>query len=741
MIRAHATPEENADAGRRVAVRVPLPVGADYTYGVPEGWELPPGTVVKVPVGGRELWGAVWAGAEGDATPASKLKFIAEVAPTPPLSPALRKFVDWVAEYTLSAPGAVLRMVLSVPAALEPVTGPSGVVRADAWPAGVRRTPARQRLWAILESREPMSVAEAARLADVGDAAVRGLLGEGGLVSAALPPPEIFAAPDADAACPVLGPEQDAAAAVLKRGIGAGFAVTLLDGVTGSGKTEVYFEAVAEVLRQGGQALVLVPEIALTAQWLERFRARFGVAPAVWHSGLTPAQRRDTWRAVAQGEAKVLIGARSALFLPFAALGLIVVDEEHEQAFKQEDGVLYHGRDMAVVRGSIEAIPVVLASATPSLETLANARAGRYATVVLPRRHGGAEMPTVDLVDLRKTPPETGDRGRNWLAPPLVAAIGETLEKGEQVLLYLNRRGYAPLTLCRACGHRMQCPQCTAWLVEHRDGGRKRLQCHHCGHAERMPDVCPSCGAEDSFVACGPGVERIAEEVAARFPEARRLILASDQFSGPGGAAAALDSIAAREVDVIVGTQMVAKGHHFPGLTLVGVVDADVGLAGGDLRAAERTFQLLHQVAGRAGRGDLHGRVMMQTYDPAQPVIAALAKGDRDAFVAAEQTGRKALGLPPFGRLAAVIVAAKDDAQAAAIARDLARAFPKAEGLRLYGPAPAILSRLRGWSRHRLLVSAPRDVRLQPLLRSWLAGVAIPRAARVRIDIDPYSFL
>jgi len=323
----------------------------------------------------------------------------------------------------------------------------------------------------------------------------------------------------------------------------------------------------------------------------------------------------------------------------------------------------------------------------------------------------------------------------------LVEAITATLEKGEQVLLYMNRRGYAPLTLCRACGHRMQCPQCTAWLVEHRDGGRKRLQCHHCGHAERLPETCPSCGAEDSFVACGPGVERIAEEVAARFPEARRLILASDQFSSPGGAAAALDSIGAREVDVIVGTQMVAKGHHFPGLTLVGVVDADVGLAGGDLRAAERTFQLLHQVAGRAGRGNLPGRVMLQTYDPAQPVIAALAAGDRDAFVAAEQIGRKALGLPPFGRLAAVIVAAKDDASAAAIARDLGRAFPKAEGLRLYGPAPAILARLRGWSRHRLLVSAPRDVRLQPLLRNWLARVPIPRAARVRIDIDPYSFL
>jgi primosomal protein N' (replication factor Y) len=383
----------------------------------------------------------------------------------------------------------------------------------------------------------------------------------------------------------------------------------------------------------------------------------------------------------------------------------------------------------------------VLASATPSLETLANARAGRYATLSLPKRHGGAEMPSVELVDLRATPPEPLPGGRNWLAPPLVAAIGEALEKGEQALLYLNRRGYAPLTLCRACGHRLQCPHCTAWLVEHRDRRGAHLQCHHCGYSARLPETCPECGAEESFVACGPGVERIAEEVARRFPEARRLVLASDQIGGAAEVKAALDAIAAGEVDVVVGTQMVAKGHHFPGLTLVGVVDADVGLAGGDLRAAERTFQLLHQVAGRAGRGRLHGKVLMQTFDPAQPVIAALAAGDRDAFVAAEQIGRKALGLPPFGRLAAVIVAARGDAEAEALARDIGRAFPGGEGVKLYGPAPAVLARLRGWSRWRLLVSAPRDVRMQPLLRGWMARVAIPRSARVRLDVDPYTFL
>jgi primosomal protein N' (replication factor Y) len=588
-------------------------------------------------------------------------------------------------------------------------------------------------------------MAEAARLAGVSPAAVKGFLDEGGLSPAPLPRVRSlpFAAAPVAVAPPVLSSEQAAAARTLVGGVGRGYAVTLLDGVTGSGKTEVYFEAVAEALRQGRQALVLVPEIALTAQWLGRFARRFGALPAVWHSELSPALRRDTWRAVATGEAKVLVGARSSLFLPFSDLGLIVVDEEHEQAFKQEDGVIYQGRDMAVVRGNIEDIPVVLASATPSLETLANVRAGRYAVCSLPNRHGGAGMPRVQLVDLRAAPPDKGAWGRGFLSPPLVAAMAETFARSEQVLLYLNRRGYAPLTICQRCGHRVQCPHCTAWLVEHRGrGGGGRLVCHHCGHVEPLPAVCPSCGAEDSFVACGPGVERVAEEVAARFPEARRLMLSSDHVAGPAAFARAVAAIEAGEVDVVIGTQVVAKGHHFPGLTLVGVVDADLGLAGGDLRAAERTYQLLHQVAGRAGRAEKPGRVLVQTFDPEQPVIAAFAAADRDAFVAAEQAGRRAFGMPPFGRLAAVIVAARSEEQAAELAAALGRAFPEVGGgVKLYGPAPAPLFRLRGWSRHRLLVSAPREVRLQPILRAWLASVPIPRSARVRLDIDPYGFL
>ncbi|MGE4527924.1 MAG: primosomal protein N' [Rhodospirillaceae bacterium] len=725
--------------GGRVAVCVPLPLATLYDYRAPAGMDAPPGAVVRVPVGGRTVWGVVWGDAEGDLAE-SRIKDILQVSQCPPFPTALRRFIDWVADYTMSPKGAELRMALSVPAALEDDAPAWGVARGAEWPQGIRRTAARQKLWEALADCPPLPQAEAARRAGVGAGVVSALLAEGGLTRVALPPRR-FAAPAGAAAPPLLSPAQAEAAAALVAGVGAGFAVTLLDGVTGSGKTEVYFEAIAEALAQGRQALVLVPEIALTAQWLGRFERRFGAAPAVWHSELSPALRRDTWRAVAEGRVRVLIGARSALFLPFADLGLIVVDEEHESAFKQEDGVIYQGRDMAVVRARIEEIPAVLASATPSLETLANVRAGRYAALSLPQRHGGATLPAVSVIDLRAAPPEKGDWGRGWIAPPLVAAIGETLEKGEQTLLFLNRRGYAPLTLCRSCGRRLQCPRCTAWLVEHRTGRGSRLQCHHCGYAAPLPETCPSCGAEESFVPCGPGVERLDEEVAARFPAARRLILSSDHAAGPAAMAEALARIAAGEVDVAIGTQVVAKGHHFPGLTLVGVVDADLGLAGGDLRAAEHTYQLLHQVAGRAGRAERPGRVFLQSYDPEQPVIAALAAGDRDSFVAAEQASRRALGMPPFGRLAALIVAAPSEEMAARTAAEIGRAFPGAAGARLYGPAPAVLSRLRGWSRFRLLLAAPRDVRLQPLLRAWLAAVPIPRAVRLKIDIDPYGFM
>jgi primosomal protein N' (replication factor Y) len=730
----------------RVRVLLPLPLAGAYDYLAPPELDLKPGDVVEAPIGRRRLHGVVWdpaPGAGGDDLPREKLKRVLARYEVSPLPEALRRFVDWVAAYTLSPPGAVLRMAVSVPSALEPARWTTAYrLGAPVENLGVKLTPARRRVLAVAAESPALPAADLARAAGVTPGVVKGLAEKGALEQVALPPAPPVQSPSAERHGPALSKAQDAAAADLREKVAAGaFGVTLLDGVTGSGKTEVYFEAVAEAIRQGRQALVLLPEIALSAQWLARFEERFGAAPAVWHSEVGQAERRRTWRAIAAGEVPVVVGARSALFLPYPDLGLIVVDEEHEGAFKQEDGVCYQARDMAVVRARLGQAPAVLVSATPSLETVTNVEAGRYGLLHLPERHGVAELPKVDLVDLRKSPPpRIESHGQSFISAPLREALAAALEAGEQGLLFLNRRGYAPLTLCRHCGHRMQCPNCTAWLVEHRLAAR--LTCHHCGYGQRRPDACPECGETGTLAACGPGVERLAEEVTLLFPEARVQLMTSDTMGGPAAAAAIVEAVQAREADIVIGTQIVAKGHHFPYLTVVGVVDADLGLSGGDLRAAERTYQLLHQVAGRAGREERPGRVLLQTFEPEHPVLQALAAGDRDRFLKVEAEQRRAAALPPFTRLAALILSGPDGRQVEAAAQSLAKAAPRGEeGIGVLGPAPAPLAVLRGRHRWRLLLRTRRDIAPQAVLRRWLAEVKLPSSVRLAVDIDPYSFL
>ena len=716
-----------ASRRKRVPVLLPYPFAGPFDYALPDGMDAPPGALVLAPLNRRQEVGVVWDAASGPAVDDARLKPLVAVLDTAPLPVSLRRFVDWVAAYTLSPPGDVLAMALRVNA-LRPDQPQAGWVLAEA--AG-RTTPGRARITAALADGRPRTTGDLARTAGVSAGVIRSMAQHGLLRAEPIPTADPFAAPDPAHPGPALsGPQADAAHALRRAVASMAYSVTLLDGVTGSGKTEVYLEAVAECLAHGRQALVLLPEIALSSQWLDRFARRFGVAPAVWHSDLSSRTRRITWRAVADGTAAVLVGARSALFLPFPDLGLVVVDEEHETAFKQEDGVVYHARDMAIVRARLAAAAVVLVSATPSLETLANVEAGRYAHLTLAARHGGASLPAVAALDLRETPP---DRGR-FLAPPLVDAVRETIARGEQAMLFLNRRGYAPLTLCRTCGHRMACPNCTAWLVEHRI--RRLLTCHHCGHEEPVPVLCPICTAEHSLVPIGPGVERITEEAAAVFPGARVLVMASDTLPGPAAAAAAAHAIERREVDLVIGTQIVAKGWHFPHLTLVGVVDADLGLAGGDLRAAERTVQLLHQVAGRAGRAEAPGRVLLQTFSPEHPVMQALVAGDLAGFMVQEAAQRRPGHWPPYGRLAALIVSAETPEAADATARDLGRAAPRADGVVVLGPAPAPLAILRGRHRRRLLMKTRRDVAVQPLLRTWLAQVKTGRGVRIDVGRD-----
>jgi len=725
------------DAASRVHVLLPLPLAATYDYRVPASAALAAGDFVAVPLGRRLVPGVVWG--LGPADPErpvaeAKLKDVAGRLPVPAMPAVTRRFLEWVANYNVTDPGSVLRMAMSVSSALEPPR--LAIAYRLQGPPPARLTPARRRVLALLEDGPPRAAADLAEAAGVGTGVIRGLLAAGTLAEVLLPEQVQLPAPDWRLPGPELSETQDTAAAALRHTVaGGGYTTTLLDGVTGAGKTEVYFEAIAEALAQKRQVLVLLPEIALTSQWLARFEQRFGAPPIEWHSELRPSQRRRCWRAVAEGRAPVVVGARSALFLPFRDLGLIVVDEEHDGAFKQDDGVCYHARDMAVVRASLGGIPIVLVSATPSLESTVNVAGGRYAHLHLPSRAGGASLPEVTAVDMRKA----GLRADAWLSPELTDAVTAALAAGEQALLFLNRRGYAPLTLCRACGHRLQCPNCTTWLVEHRF--QDRLQCHHCGFAQRLPDTCPNCEAESRFAACGPGVERLLEETGRLFPEARAEIIASDTVRGPRAAAELIRRITEHEIDLVIGTQIVAKGHNFPMLTCVGVVDADLGLAGGDLRAAERTHQLLSQIAGRAGRALRPGRALLQTYMPEHPVIQALLSGDRDAFMARETEARRAQGMPPFGRLVAIIVSAPEEAQAADTARALARAAPRGAGIEVLGPAPAPLSLLRGRFRYRLLLKTARAANASELTRRWLGQVSPRGSVRIRADVDPYSFL
>ena len=734
----HAARDQTASASSTGIVDVLVPVALDHTYSyrVPRGVELKAGDVVCVPLGPREVVGVVWAeNARPDPRLHNRLKDVGEKLDVPPLRPELRALIDWVSNYTLSSRGMVLRMCLRMGDDLGPERVRSGVRLAG--PPPQRMTPARRRLIELLSDGLLHGKSDAAREAGVSAGVVDGLVDEGTLTVEPMPRPLAPPAPDPAFAVPEFSRQQRTAVDAMRALAANGtFHVALLDGVTGSGKTEVYFEAIAETVSRGKQSLILMPEIALTGQFLDRFARRFGVRPLEWHSELTPRVRQRNWAAIASGEAPVVVGARSALFMPYADLGLIVVDEEHDQAYKQDGGAHYHARDMAVVRAHIAKIPIVLASATPSVETEVNTRKGRYQRIVLPSRFGGQHMPHIEAIDLRR---EVPPRGR-FISPKLAEQVRLAVERREQALLFLNRRGYAPLTLCRACGHRFACTICDAWLVDHRF--RQRLVCHHCGFSMPRPHTCPHCAAEESLVAVGPGVERLQEEVASLFPDARSMVLSSDLITSIETMRSELNEIVEGRVDIIIGTQLVAKGHHFPRLNLVGVVDADLGLSNGDPRAAERTWQLLNQVIGRAGRDQGRGVGYLQTHQVEHPVMKALVACDREAFYASEIDSRERTGYPPFGRLASLIISAGDRPTAEGFARKLAAIAPIDERIKVLGPAEAPLAVIKGRYRFRLLVKSQRNVDLSEYLREWLAaGPKTKGNLKLEVDVDPQSFL
>ncbi|RBI86791.1 primosomal protein N' [Rhodosalinus halophilus] len=720
--------------GARVAVLTTQPLGRPFDYRAPEGG-VRAGAFVEVPLGPRRVLGVVWGDGSGEV-PEAKLRPVSRVLEAPPMRPELRLFVERAAAYTFTALPAMLRLATRAPGLGDPPSMRRLYRRADAEPT--RMTEARERVLEVLEAAgSGLTLRELTEEAGASASVVKGLVAQGAVAEVETPRDAPFPRLDNEASGKPLTADQAEAARHLRAGLQSGsYGTTLLKGVTGSGKTEVYLEAVAECLSQGRQALVLLPEIALTAEFLARVEARFGARPAEWHSGLTMTERRRVWRMAGESGAQMVVGARSALFLPFADLGLIVVDEEHDSSYKQEDGVLYNARDMAVLRGSLAGAQVVLASATPSLESWANAEAGKYARLDLPARFG-AVLPEMRAIDMRAEGLPSG----RWISETLARAVEARVAAGEQAMLFLNRRGYAPVTLCRACGHQIGCPHCDARLVEHRF--LKRLVCHQCGESIPVPAACPECGKEDSLAAIGPGVERMAEEAAARFPEARLAVLSSDLFASARALKAEIATIAEGGADIVIGTQLVAKGHNFPLLTLVGVIDADLALHGSDLRAAERTFQLMRQVAGRAGRAEKPGVAMLQTHQPEHPVIRAILAGDEEGFWRAEAAARQAAGMPPYGRLAGIILSGPDPQPVFDLGQALARADAPLTriGAQVWGPAPAPIARIRGRHRVRLLVKAAKGAPLQGALSEWLAQVEVKPPLRLAVDIDPQSFL
>ncbi len=688
-------------------ILLPTVVNQAFDYLAPQGMTLKAGDIVTVPFGKSESLGVVWGKGSANLPPAKMKSVIKQHAEFPPISEELRKFIDWAAWYNCAPKGAVLKMLL-------PIEEIDKTGRAH------------------IDTAIDIGKLKLSKLSDV----------------------------------------QQQAADNIGSKLGNGFSVTLLDGVTGSGKTEVYFDAIARVLgaaysvlgkennrvpsTEYGQVLVLLPEISLSVQWLARFESRFGCSPVVWHSGITPAKKRVGWQKIISGEARVIVGARSALFLPYKNLSLIIIDEEHDHSYKQEEGVMYHARDMAVARARFEHFPIILVSATPSLESHYNAKTGKYSELSLPLRHGEAVMPHIHAIDMRK---ETITSSQ-FISTMLREKLAKAVAAGHQAMLFLNRRGYAPLMLCRKCGHRFQCPDCSAWLVLHKRGKRdeslgKReenpssltshhssLNCHHCGYHIPVPKNCPTCAAEDTLHACGPGVERLLEEVHEFLPQANVAIMASDSMGGYGDMAQVISDMAEKKLDLLIGTQMIAKGHHFADLAVVGVVDADLGLAGGDLRASERTYQLLHQLSGRAGREIIKGEVYLQSYLPEHPVIKALISGDRDAFLAAELTARENAQMPPFARLAAVIVEGEKEEAIIKTAKILASTLHTPHStLHIYGPTPAPLFMLRGKFRYRLLVKSARNINLPDVMRGLVDSVKAPGGVRIKVDIDPQSFL
>ncbi len=739
-------------------VALPIPLGRALTYGVPAALadRIAPGARVLVPLGGRRVVGVVLEKREGEPPP--KVRDVLKAPDETPAVPAeLLELLRELSRYYLASVGDVLRLALPPlerelardmpmqPGLFDPKRGVGARmiawVEVDEGPTPEKLSPSAKALLARVRAVGSVPLSRLAEQWSSARAIVKRLAATNVVRIALRAAPERAFFSDTserDAPPDLTDAQRDAAAAI--EGALASLApkTFLLHGVTGSGKTEVYLRAIARARKDGRGVVVLVPEIALTPQLVARYRARFGDDVAVIHSHLTPKERHGMWHALRGGKLTVAIGARSALFAPVSRLGLVIVDEEHDNSFKQEDGVRYHARDMAILRAFRARAVCVLGSATPSLESEYLARTGRAEKLRLPARARAQAMPHVATIDLRHIGP--GPTGDKRISLPLHRALEETLAKKEQSILFLNRRGFSPSVRCEACGKAEECPSCSVSLTYHKTD--HTLRCHYCEYTRRLGDKCASCNAP-ALALEGLGTEKLEETLSQTFPEARVARLDRDVASGRA-IEKVLTRVRNREVDILVGTQMVTKGHDLPHVTLVGVINADAALSLPDFRATERAFQLLVQVAGRAGRGDAPGRVLIQTYDPEHPAISFALRHDVDGFIERELADRAQLGYPPHARVILVRVEATDERMARDATRHLAdHARTIAEpGVLILGPAPAPLARLRNRFRYRIMMRGTDRAALRRAAIAIAREVpTLTRAIRVVIDVDPVSML
>ena len=728
------------EPGTVVKVLVSNIPNGGYDYRLTSAAEI--GTFVGVHVMNRPCVGIIW-GIGDSGLPENKIKNISAVYNARLSVPDLQ-WISRMASWTLIPPGMILRLIVNIPDAfMPPRTQPLFRFNFD---TNARMTSNRLAVSDAFASNdnEPMTASDIQNIAHVSSAVVRSMIqNETLLPSGDIPVHREFDGSQySDSGDIILNTGQQVAADTIGDAIShGGFSVHLLDGITGSGKTQVYFDSAWRAYSSGRSVLLMMPEIALTAQFMHRFASRFGAPPVVWHSNLTAARRREIWHGVLNGKIRMVVGTRSALFLPWQDLGLIVIDEEHDTSYKQEDMGNYHARDMAILRASIARIPVVLASATPAAETLENVNLGKYRRLQLTSRFGGAQLPEIKTIDLRENRPDSytfnNSEFPGHLSPPLCDAIGQTLSSGHQVMLFINRRGFAPIVQCKKCGWTATCPDCSVGMTYHKRLGK--LLCHMCGRTAPLNTVCPDCGTDVSMR--GVGLEQIQQEVNVRFPAAKTALVSSDIITSRQSLERLVDKMESGDLDIVIGTQILAKGHHFPNLTLVGVVDSDMGLFGTDFRAAEHTFQQLFQVAGRAGRGAHPGQVLLQTYQPDHPVLTAICASDRDSFMVADMAGRRAAQMPPYGQLIAVIVEGQRESVLQKYCADLAAAAPNLTGGKIMGPIAAQIYQIRNWYRMRFLVAGGANASLQPIVSKWLSRVKQPANTRVKIDVNPINFM